>query len=60
MGRLVLDPLRRSLRRRAPRCLIRPPAFPPEVGAALMALEAVGVAPTPDMLQRLARSARRL
>jgi N-acetylglucosamine kinase len=60
MGRLVLDPLRRSLRRRAPRCVIRPPAFPPEVGAALLALEAVGVAPTPGVLQRLARSARRL
>jgi N-acetylglucosamine kinase-like BadF-type ATPase len=60
MGRLVLDPLRRSLRRRAPLCVIRPPAFPPEVGAALLALEAVGVAPTPGVLQRLARSARRL
>ena len=60
MGRLVLDPLRKSLRRCAPRCVIRPPAFPPEVGAALMALEAVGVALTPGMLQRLARSARRL
>ncbi len=59
-GRLLLGPLRRSLRRRAPRCVIRPPAFPPEVGAALMALEAAGVALTPEMLQRLARSARRL
>jgi len=59
-GRLLLDPLRRSLWRRAPRCMIRPPAFPPEVGAALMALEAAGVALTPGMLQRLARSARRL
>lgn len=60
MGRLVLDPFRKSLRRRAPRCVIRPPAFPPEIGAALMALQAIGVAPTPAMLQRLARTARRL
>lgn len=60
MGRLVLNPLRKSLRRRASRCVIRPPAFPPEVGAALMALEAVGVVPTPGMLQRLVRSARNL
>jgi N-acetylglucosamine kinase-like BadF-type ATPase len=60
MGRLVLDPLRKALRRRAPRCVIRPPAFPPEIGAALMALQAAGVAPAPPMLQRLARSARRL
>ncbi len=60
MGRLVLNPLRKSIRRRASRCVIRPPAFPPEVGAALMALEAVGVVPTPGMLQRLVRSARNL
>jgi len=60
MGRLVLDPLRKTLRARAPLAVIRPPQFPPEIGAALMALEAAGVAPTPEVLRRLARSARRL
>lgn len=60
MGRLVLDPLRLILRRHAPRCVIRRPRFPPEVGAALMALEAADVTLTPEVLRRLARSVRRL
>ncbi len=59
MGRLVLDPLRKALRRRAPRCVIRQPEFPPEIGAALMALEAAGVAPDTKILHRLAASVRR-
>jgi N-acetylglucosamine kinase-like BadF-type ATPase len=60
LGRLVLDSLRKTLREHAPRCVIHPPAFPPEIGAALMALEAVGMTPTPEILQRLSRSVRRL
>lgn len=56
MDRLVLDPLQKTLRMRAPGCLVRQPAFPPEVGAALMALETAGVTPAPGILQRLGRS----
>ncbi len=58
IGRPVFDPMRQAIRARAPHAVIRPPAFPPEIGAALMALEAAGVALTPEVLQRLARSAR--
>ncbi len=59
MGDLVLDPMREVLAQRAPRCRCRRPMFPPEIGAALMALEAVGVPATPAILRRLTRFARR-
>lgn len=59
IGRLVLDPMREAIRKRAPRAVIRPPAFPPEIGAALMALEAAGIVPDAKVLRRLAASARR-
>ena len=58
MGRLVLDPLRKTLRKRAPRSVIRPPEFPPEVGAALMALEAAGITLDAKILRRIAAAAR--
>ncbi|HEU5299774.1 MAG TPA: BadF/BadG/BcrA/BcrD ATPase family protein [bacterium] len=64
MGPAVIGPLRRAVRDGAPRCRIRRPRFPPVVGAALMALEAAGVAVTPAVLRNLrgtdtASSARR-
>ncbi|HTE02533.1 MAG TPA: hypothetical protein VK739_00190 [bacterium] len=48
------------MRTRARRAVIRPPQFAPEIGAALMALELVGIALDAGALGRLARSARRL
>lgn len=59
MGRLVLDPLGKTLRKRAPRSVIRPPEFPPEIGAALMALEAAGITLEPRILRHLAASVRK-
>jgi N-acetylglucosamine kinase-like BadF-type ATPase len=60
IGRAVLDPMRAALRTRARRAVIREPEFPPEIGAALMALEMVGITLDAGALRRLARSARRL
>lgn len=42
-GALVLDALRRDLLAVAPRALLRPPAFPPELGAIRLALAARAV-----------------
>jgi glucosamine kinase len=58
MGPLVLNPLRRTVRARAPRCVLRPPRFPPVIGAALMALEAAGVRVTPDVMRTLRLSSQ--
>ena len=52
-GRLVLDPLREVARSAAPHCLIRPPRYPPAVGAVLMAYRAAGIEPGAQVLQRL-------
>jgi N-acetylglucosamine kinase-like BadF-type ATPase len=59
MGDLVLDPMRKVLTQRAPRGRCRHPKFPPEVGAALMALEAAGVPATPAILRRLTPTTQR-
>jgi N-acetylglucosamine kinase-like BadF-type ATPase len=59
MGRLVLDPLRKVVERRASRCVIRRPQFSPEIGAALMALDAAGMAPNAAVLRRIAASVRK-
>ncbi|TMJ02504.1 MAG: hypothetical protein E6H01_06560 [Bacillati bacterium ANGP1] len=60
IGRAVLDPMRAAMRKRARRAVIREPEFPPEIGAALMALEMVGASPDAKVLRRLAASARQL
>jgi N-acetylglucosamine kinase len=43
LGPLIRESLERSVRRTAPNCVISRPRFPPEVGAALLALRDVGV-----------------
>ena len=43
LGSLIRESLERSVRRTAPDCVISRPRFPPEVGAALLALRDVGV-----------------
>jgi len=43
LGPLIRKSLERSVRRTAPDCVISRPRFPPEVGAALLALRDVGV-----------------
>jgi len=43
LGPLIRESLERSVRRTAPECVISCPRFPPEVGAALLALRDVGV-----------------
>jgi N-acetylglucosamine kinase len=43
LGSLIRDSLERSVRRTAPGCVISRPRFPPEVGAALLALREVGI-----------------
>jgi N-acetylglucosamine kinase len=43
LGSLIRESLERSVRRTAPDCVISRPRFPPEVGAALLALRHVGV-----------------
>jgi len=43
LGSLIRDSLERSVRRTAPGCVISRPRFPPEVGAALLALRDVGI-----------------
>jgi len=60
IGRPVVDPMRAAMRTRARRAVIRPPQFPPEIGAALMALELVGIRLDAGALRRLARSGRQL
>jgi len=52
-GRLVLDPLREVARSAAPQCVIRPPRYPPAVGAVLMAYRAAGIEPGAQVLRRL-------
>jgi len=54
-GRLVVGPLRRALRERAPEARVRSPRFPPVVGAVLMAFEAGGVRVDRRVLGRLPR-----
>jgi len=60
IGQPVVDPMRAAMRTRARRAVIRPPQFAPEIGAALMALELVGITLDAGALRRLARSARQL
>lgn len=43
LGSLIRESLERSVRRTAPDCVISRPRFPPEVGAALLALREVGI-----------------
>ena len=43
LGSLIRESLERSVRRTAPDCVISRPRFPPEVGAAMLALRDVGV-----------------
>jgi N-acetylglucosamine kinase len=43
LGPLIRESLERSVRKTAPACVISSPRFPPEVGAALLALRYVGV-----------------
>jgi glucosamine kinase len=53
-GRIILDPLKAALRARIPGAVLVPPRFAPVVGALLLALQAAGVAPTPERLALLA------
>jgi len=55
-GPFVLDTMKSTLRAALPRAVIRPPRYPPVIGAVLMALEASGVALTPGIHRRLARA----
>lgn len=52
-GRLVQDPLREVVRSAAPQCVIRPPRYPPAVGAVLMAYKTARIEPGAQVLQRL-------
>ena len=59
-GRLVLDPMQATLRRNRAQCRIRRPTFPPVIGAVLMAMEAVGMPPAPEVRRRLSTASQRL
>lgn len=52
-GELVRKSLRRALRKHALRCRLRPPIFPPAIGAALLAMEAAGVPLQSAVLRQL-------
>jgi N-acetylglucosamine kinase-like BadF-type ATPase len=55
-GRLVVDPLREALRRKAPGATPRRPRFPPAVGAVLIAYESAGIPVDRRVLSRLPRT----
>lgn len=53
LGPLVQESLERSVRRTAPHCVISRPRFPPEVGAALLALRDLGVELEDELLHTM-------
>jgi len=52
--------IEQEIRSAAPGAAIVPPALPPVLGAALIALEAAGIPPTPRILERMRNEARQL
>ncbi len=55
-GAVFLDPLRDAVQRRAPACEVIEPKFPPVIGAVLIALQSLGIAPSADVVDNLANS----
>ena len=52
-GAVFLDPLRNAVERRAPACKIVKPKLPPVLGAVLIALQSLGIAPTSEIVENL-------
>ena len=55
-GAVFLDPLRRAVERRAPECEVIQPKLPPVVGAVLIALQSLGIAPSAELVDNLINS----
>ncbi|MCA9231656.1 MAG: hypothetical protein KDA57_13475 [Planctomycetales bacterium] len=53
-GTVFMEPLRAAVRRRSPQCEIIAPKLPPVMGAILIALQSLGIAPTPEIVANLA------
>lgn len=58
IGDPLLEPFRMAVQAAVPSAKIRPARYAPLVGGLLMALEAVGVPPSPDLLETIIRSAQ--
>ena len=52
---VFLDPLRAALQRRTPACKITEPILSPVMGAILIALQSLGIAPSPEVVGNLVR-----
>jgi len=50
---VFLNPLRLAIERRSPNCEVIEPKLPPVMGAAMIALQSLGVAPSPEVVSNL-------
>jgi len=55
-GGVFLNPLRTAVQHRAPACEVITPRLPPIMGAVLLALQSIGVAPSPEVVSNLVGS----
>lgn len=55
-GPVFLDTLCIAVRRQAPACEIITPKLPPVIGAVLIALKSLGIAPSPEVVENLVKS----
>jgi len=55
-GEVFLNPLRTAVQHRAPACEVISPSLPPIMGAVLIALQSLGVAPSPEVVSNLKAS----
>jgi len=52
-GAVFLDPLCAAVKRRSPSCKVIEPKLPPVMGAVLIAIQSLGIAPTPEVVSNL-------
>jgi N-acetylglucosamine kinase-like BadF-type ATPase len=57
-GDVFMEPLRAAVERRAPQCRLVAPKLPPVLGAALLAIESLGVPPSTQIIENLAAGQR--
>lgn len=53
-GDVFLEPLRKAVKNRAPRCEVIEPQLPPVMGAVLIALQSLGIDPSQEIVNNLA------
>ncbi len=59
-GQVLLEPFSRHLAAAAPRAVVRPPLYPPALGAIILALRAAGIAMDDGVRRKLAAASLRL